>query len=104
MANNGYEDKLIEAIQYIVQNAVDNAPYDRTVQATIVSCVDQTIGKYKCKYQDATFYAFATSTDNLYNPGNDVYVLIPGNDSTREKTILGKTKKLGADFAAVPLY
>lgn len=102
MANNGYEDKLVEAIQYIVQNAVDNAPYDRTVQATIVSCIDQTIGKYKCKYQDATFYAFATSTDNLYNPGNDVYVLIPGNDSTREKTILGKTKKLGADFAAVP--
>lgn len=102
MANNGYEDKLIEAIQYVVQNAVDNAPFDRTVQATIVSCIDQTIGKYKCKYQDAIFYAYATSSNNQYNPGNDVYVLIPANDTSREKTILGTTKKLGPDFAVVP--
>ena len=27
------------------------------------------------------------------------YILIPGNDTSRDKTILGTVKKLGADYA-----
>ena len=44
-----YENELCEAIETIVNNAVAKANYDKTIQATIISCADQTIGKFKCK-------------------------------------------------------
>ena len=92
------EDNICEAIEYIVDNAIANAKYDKTIQATIVKCVDQTIGKYVVKYQDATFYAYSTGTDIKFSDNTSVYVLIPGNDTSQEKTILGTTKKLGIDY------
>ena len=101
MANN-YENNIIDAIEQIVNNAVSNADYDRTVKATIVECVDQTIGKFKVKYQDSTFFAYATSSEVTYSKGSEVYILIPGNDTSRDKTILGTVKKLGADYAVIP--
>lgn len=102
MASTDIENNICEAIEYIVNNAVENAGYDKTIQATIVNVVDQTIGKYKIKYQDSTFIAYAQSTDVTYVNGAEVYVLIPGNDMTRDKTILGTTKKLGANYTATP--
>lgn len=101
MANN-YENNIIDAIEQIVNNAVSNADYDRTVKATIVECVDQTIGKFKVKYQDSIFFAYATSSEVTYSKGSEVYILIPGNDTSRDKTILGTVKKLGADYAVTP--
>ena len=101
MANN-YENNIIDAIEQIVNNAVSNADYDRTVKATIVECVDQTIGKFKIKYQDSIFFAYATSSEVTYSKGSEVYILIPGNDTSRDKTILGTVKKLGADYAVTP--
>lgn len=101
MANN-YENNIIDAIEQIVNNAVSKADYDRTVKATIVECVDQTIGKFKVKYQDSTFFAYATSSEVTYSKGSEVYILIPGNDTSRDKTILGTVKKLGADYAVTP--
>lgn len=100
MAN--YENNIIDAIEKIVNNAVANAGYDKTIKATIIECVDQTIGKFKVKYQDSTFYAYATSSEVTYTRGSEVYVLIPGNDSGRDKTILGTVKKLGVDYAVAP--
>lgn len=100
MAN--YENNIIDAIEKIVNNAVANAGYDKTIKATIIECVDQTIGKFKVKYQDSTFYAYTTSSEVTYTRGSEVYVLIPGNDSGRDKTILGTVKKLGADYAVAP--
>ena len=100
MAN--YENNIIDAIEKIVNNAVANAGYDKTIKATIIECVDQTIGKFKVKYQDSTFYAYATSSEVTYTRGSEVYILIPGNDSGRDKTILGTVKKLGADYAVAP--
>jgi len=100
MAN--YEEKILDAIEQIVDNAVANADYDRTVKATIVSCIDQTIGKFKVKYQDSTFYAYTTSSEVTYTAGTEVYVLIPGNDTSWDKTILGAVSKLGTDYTATP--
>ncbi len=100
--NSHYEDKICEAIEYIVENAVNKAEYDKTIQATIAKVVDQTIGKYSVKYQDSVFYAYASSADVKYTKGTDVYVLIPGNDTSRDKTILGSVKKLGVNYTNNP--
>lgn len=100
--NSHYEDKICEAIEYIVENAIRNADYDKTIQATIVKAEDQTIGKYSVKYQDSIFYAYANSAEVKYTKGTDVYVLIPGNDTSRDKTILGSVKKLGVNYTNNP--
>lgn len=93
-----FEDNILAAIQTIVNDAVEHASYDRTIQATIKKVVDATTGKYRIMYQDSAFYAYATSTDVTYTEGTNVYVLIPGNDMSRTKTILGTVDNLGVDF------
>ena len=97
---NTIEKNICQAIDIIVNKAMAGAKYDKTIQATVVSCVDATIGKYKVKYQDSTFYAYSSSSEVTYLKGANVYVLIPGNDMSNDKTILGATKKLGINYAS----
>ena len=93
--SKNYEELICSAIDTIVNNAVANAGYDKTVQAKIVGCEDATIGKYRCKYQDTTFFAYTTNSTVTYTNNSLVYILIPGNDFSRDKTILGTVDKLG---------
>ena len=94
-----YENQILDAIEQIVDSKIANAGYDKTIQATIVNCEDATIGKYKVSYQNSVFYAYANSSEISYANGADVYILIPNGDMSRDKTILGSTKKLGKDYA-----
>lgn len=90
--------KVLDAIELLTKNSVQKASYDKTIQAQIISCEDATIGKYKCRYQDSTFYAYASNAEVSYSNKAMVYVLVPGNDMSRDKTILGTTKKLGINY------
>ena len=94
----GVNEKILEAIGICADNIVKKAEYNKTIQAQIMSCQDATIGKYKCKFQDAIFYAYNTNTEVSYINGANVYVLIPSNDMGKEKIILGATKKLGINY------
>lgn len=95
---NNIEKQICEAVDIIVQRAMSQAEFDRTIQGTVLSCVDATIGKYKIKYQDSTFYAYASNAEVTYSNGSSVYILVPGNDMSRDKTILGSTKRLGLNY------
>ncbi len=95
---NNIENQICEAIELIVERAVNNAKYDKTIQAVVQSCVDATIGKYKISYQDSSFYAYATNADITYPNGSMVYILVPGNDMSKNKTILGTVDKLGINY------
>lgn len=88
-----YENSILSAIDIMVNNAVSNATYDRTIIATVLKHTDEETGKYRLQYQDSTFYAY--STNNIkYIDGSKVYVLIPGNDFTNNnKVILGESTK-----------
>ena len=92
------QDKILDAIEILADNSVKKAGYDKTIQAQILSCEDATIGKYRCRYQDATIYAYAGGADVTFNKGAYVYILVPGGDMNKEKTILGTTKKLGINY------
>ena len=94
-----YENQILDAIETIVNQKVKTAGYDKTVQAKIVNCDDPTIGKYKVQYQDSTFYAYSGSSEISYMDGSEVYVLIPNNDMSRDKTILGAVSRLGKNYA-----
>lgn len=94
-----YENQILDAIETIVNQKVKNAGYDKTVQAKIINCEDPTIGKYKVQYQDSNFYAYSGSSEISYMDGSEVYVLIPNNDMSRDKTILGAVSRLGKNYA-----
>ena len=92
------ESNICQAIDIIVNKAINQASYDKTILAQIISCEDATIGKYKIRYQDSTFYAYSNNIDTTYSKGTDVYILVPNGDLNKEKTIIGTTKKLGINY------
>ena len=92
------ENSVLDAIQLLADAAVKKAAYDRTIQAQILSCEDATIGKYRCRYQDSIFYAFSNNADMNYTNNSYVYILVPGNDMSKEKQILGSVNKLGINY------
>ena len=99
MSTSGqFENMICEAIETLVNRAVEKAGYDKTIQATIVEHLDSTIGKYKVKHQDSTFIAYATDVSANYSKGTSVYVLVPANDMDKDKTIIGAVEKLGLDY------
>lgn len=102
MANSNYENKIIDAIETIVDNKVKNAGYNSTLKATIITCIDPTIGKYKVRYQDSTWFAYSIGTDTKYNAGTEVYILVANNDMANDKTILGTVERLGENYSATP--
>lgn len=96
-----YEETLCQAMQLIAENAVKNAGYDKTIQATIISCEDKTTGCYKVQYQDNIFLAYSADTKVNYSKGNLVYILIPNSNFDNNKTILGSVTKMGSDYIDV---
>ena len=88
-------NQLLDAIELIADKKVAAARYDKTIQATIVSCVDAQAGKYKIKYQGNMFYAYSTDTSTTLNNGISVYVNVPENDFSKVKTIIGTVANKG---------
>ena len=101
MSGGNYESQILEAIQILVDSAVSKANYDKTIQGTISRCVDATIGKYIVKYQDSSFYAYSHNTETTYPSGASVYVLVPGNDMSKDKSIIGTVDHLGPDYVSI---
>jgi hypothetical protein len=95
------ENNICQAIDIIVDKAVKEAAYDKTILAQVIECIDATIGKYKIKYQDNICYAYTNNTDITYTKGTDVYILVPGGNLSNEKTILGTTAKMGINYISV---
>ena len=49
MSNTNIENAICDAVDILVSKAVEQAGYDRTIQAMVLDCVDASIGKYKIK-------------------------------------------------------
>lgn len=96
--SNSIENAILDSIELVVDSAISNAGYDRTIQATIKQCVDKTIGKYSVQYQDSTFYAYSNNLESTYADNSLVYVTIPNNDMSKDKVIIGSVKKLGVNY------
>lgn len=95
---SNYEQEICQAIEVIADQRIKTATFDKTVEAVILNCEDATLGKYRVKYQDASFIAYS-SGDIIYENGTSVYVLIPGNDTEKDKIILWA----GANYSGTEL-
>ena len=85
-------NQICDAIGIIVDKKISQAKFDKTIQATIVAQGDKTKGEYKVKYLDSLFYAYDKSGKD-YAVGTQVYILVPENDLSKVKTILGTADK-----------
>ena len=98
MNSVNYENQILDAIQRIVDNAISHAGYDKTIKGTITKVSEKETGKYLIRNQDSSFYAYSYDSNAYYSVGDMVYVLIPGNDLTQMKTIIGAVDKIGVDY------
>lgn len=108
MANNGKKktsteisNNILDALEILTNSSIQSAQFDKTITGIIVSCEDETIGKYKVQYQDAIFIAYSSSLDVKYSKGTSVQVKIPNNDFNGRKMIIGTVEEGGIDFGDV---
>lgn len=98
MGNAKVTDSILESINILLRQGFSQLEYDKTIQATVISCLDETVGRYKVKYQDSFWEAYSENTNTTYSNGQTVYILIPRGDMSEIKTIIGTVKKLGINF------
>lgn len=98
MGKQKYENALLQSISIIADQAVKEADYNKTIQATIVKCVDPTIEQYRIRYQDGYWYAYGNGSGVKYAEGSNVYILVPKGDMSQNKIILGTVQKLGINY------
>lgn len=92
MAN--IEQNICDAIDILVDKAIANAGYDKTIQGHILECTNLTAGEYKIKYQDSEFIAYSIEPDITFEKNTLVNILIPRSDFTSpNKTILSKVRR-----------
>lgn len=89
MAQHEIENNIVDAIELLTKDTIAKANLDKTVIATVVSCVNKVKGIYNVKYQEATVEAYS-SPNASYQNTDRVYMLIPMNDIEADKFILGK--------------
>lgn len=102
MSDTWRQNAIVQAMQIIANKKIAQAGYDKTRRGVISQVIDKTSGKYKIKYQDSQFQAYATSSDVYYEIGQLVSFLVPGNDWSREITILSGVKNYATNYAEVP--
>lgn len=85
------QEELLKAIDYLVNNRVDAANRDKTIVATVKEIVNLDEGEYKLSYSGGFFYGYATGGE-YYKVGIDVYVLVPENDFSKKKLIVGSAE------------
>ena len=102
MSDTWRENAIVQAIDIITNKKVAQASFDKTIKAVVVQILDKAIGKYQLKYQDSTFQAYATNPNVYYEQEQEVFVLVPGNDWTRVKTIVGGVKNTPTTYNEIP--
>ena len=95
-----YAQGTCDAIEILVNSALSKAKFDRTIQASIVECIDEEKNIYKIRQQDATYNATAANPGIIYKPGTTVYILIPENDYSKEKKIIASIGDIGVNKLA----
>lgn len=93
-----YQDSFCQAVNAIVDGRISGIKYDFTDRCTIVDDSKASLGKYYVDNGEAKYYAYTENTK--YRKGENVYVLIPQNDYTKDKTIIGRVISDGEEALA----
>ena len=80
---------IFRSIDLIVDKKLSQLQYDVTFEGEISEIVDADTGEYSVLYNGEYLSVFAPDSTKQYNVGDRVSVLIPGNELSNHKTILG---------------
>ena len=94
--SSNLQDSLLQAIDYLVNNRVDKISKDVTITATIKKVSNSLTGEYQVNYNGGFLIAYAQEGAS-YSENQEVYVLIPENDWSKRKLIIGKASKVTED-------
>lgn len=95
-------NSILDSIQIITKHQIEKTKFDKTIEAQIIDCLNEETGYYRCSYQDATIYAYSNNLDIIYKKGNYVYILIPENNMSKHKIILGLTGGSSYEYIDLP--
>ncbi len=85
---NKYQDAILNAVDYLVNNRVSSLDRDKTITATIVACNNAITQEYKISYNGGYLLAYAQENAS-YKRDTSVFVLVPEGDFSKKKTIVG---------------
>ena len=96
-------NNVLDAIEILSNAQIKKSNSSTYLKAQIVSCEDSVLQKYKCKFQDsAAFYATTSIPFNKVIPkGTWVWILIPNNDYSQQKKIIGTVESLGYNYISI---
>ena len=94
--SSNLQDSLLQAIDYLVNNRVDKISKDITITATIKKVSNSLTGEYQVNYNGGFLNAYAQEGAS-YSENQEVYVLIPENDWSKRKLIIGKASQVTED-------
>lgn len=83
------QDALLDAIDYMTTAKMDKLTLDKTVVATIAKNEDLLKNTYRIRYQGNENLIAKAQSGDTYKKGQQVYVLVPQNDLSNDKIILG---------------
>ncbi len=91
-----YQEAILNAISYLVDNKISSIDRDKTITATIVTVNNALTGEYKVSYNGGTITAYAQDGTS-YTRDSTVFVLVPEGNFSKKKTILGLATSTSAD-------
>ena len=95
-SSSDLQGSLLNAIDYLVNNRIDKISKDVTVTCSIKKCENALTGQYTVNYNGGFFTAY--SQENVsYDENVSVYVLIPENDWSKKKIIIGRASGVTED-------
>jgi len=84
---------LLEAISIIADRSAEEVFSDKTIKAVVKKIVSTSEGKYLVTYNNGDFYAYVQSgSTDIYQIGEQIYILVPEGDMSQKKFIIGKVK------------
>ena len=97
-----YTNPILDSIEIMTKAITDNLPFDKTIQGRVIRCTDPIVGKYIISYQDSTIIAYSDDPQRIYSAGTEVYIVVPSNDFSKKKRIVGMVSPNG-EFYSAPL-
>lgn len=96
---NYIQEYICEAVDIIVDKRLSSANFNKAIEGIVLSCEDTVLGKYKVKYQDSIFYAYAANPSIVYSVDSLVNILVLGNDMSRDKIIISSIDKKVTNYS-----
>lgn len=100
--NIKYDNIICDAISIIANKKIGEAPYDKTIRGVIKGKSDTDGLAYMVLGQGTSqFIAYNANPNIEYEKNDVVYILVPGNDMSRKKTIISSANDKATDYVNI---